>query len=106
WEAFAAADVQNVRIGWRHDDPANRAGWLIVEDRLPRPAGVRRLPDTAVHHPDIKGVRLAGVTGCCLRPPGAMRADAAPTHLREQTGIYARSLLRGQRCGHGAAQDH
>src|SRR5262249_18550890 len=54
-QAFAAADVQNVRIGWRHDNPANRAGWLIVEDRLPRPAGVGRLPDTAVHHPDIEG---------------------------------------------------
>ena len=47
-QPFAAADVEDVRIGRRDGDPADRSGRLIVEDRLPRPAGVGGLPDAAV----------------------------------------------------------
>ncbi len=96
-QPFAAADVDDVRIGRRDGDPADRSGRLIVEDRLPGAAGVGRLPDAAVHHADVEGVRLARMAGGRLGPPGAKRADVAPPHLGEQAGRDLRRLLRGER---------
>ena len=40
-QAFAAADVDDARIGRRDRDRADRAGGLVVEDRRPRAAGSR-----------------------------------------------------------------
>src|SRR6185369_1660443 len=39
-QAFAAADVNDVGIGRRDGDGADRAGWLFVEDRRPDAAVV------------------------------------------------------------------
>ena len=47
-QAFAAADVDDVRIRWRQRDRADRAGRLVVEDRNPGASVVGRLPDAAV----------------------------------------------------------
>ena len=41
-EAFAAADIDDVRIGGRHRQRADGAGVLIVEDRFPDAPGVGR----------------------------------------------------------------
>ena len=47
-QAFAAADVDDVRIGRRDGDRADRLRRLVVEDRVPRAAVVVDLPDAAV----------------------------------------------------------
>ena len=72
-QPFAAADVDDVRIGRRDGDPADRSGRLVVEDRLPGAAGVGRLPDAAVDHADVEGVRLAAHGP---RPPSSARRGA------------------------------
>ena len=96
-QAFAAGDVDDVRVGRRDGDPADRAGRLILEDRLPGPAGVGGLPHAAVDHPDVEGVRLAGVPGRGLGAAGAIRADVPPLHVGEQRGIDLRVEGRGLR---------
>src|SRR5262249_50099241 len=98
-QPFTATNVQNIGIRRRHGDPADRPGRLIVEDRLPRAAGVGRLPDAAVNHPDVKGVRLARVPGSSFRPTRAERTDVAPLQIGEQHRIHLRRLLGGHRDG-------
>ena len=44
---LARADVDDVRVGRRHGDRADRRDRLVVEDRLPGEAAVARLPDAA-----------------------------------------------------------
>ena len=93
-------DVEDVRIRRRDRDPADRSGRLVVEDRLPRAAGIGGLPDAAVAHADVEGVRLARVAGGRLRPPGAERTDVAPSQFAEEAGADLRRLLRRDRHGH------
>ncbi len=102
-QPFAGGDVEDVGIRRRDGDPADRSGRLVVEDRLPRPAGVGRLPDAAVAHAHVEGVRLAGMPGRGLRAARAVRADVAPAHLGEEAGGHRRFLLRGR--GDGEAAD-
>src|SRR6185503_16475078 len=61
-----------------------RAGRLVVEDRIPRPAVVGGFPDAAVDETRVEDVRLAGHAGDRFGAAAAQRADAAPAHLAEQ----------------------
>src|SRR5205085_11436663 len=79
-QAFAAADVDDFRVRWRDGNRPDRAGRLIVEDRLPGAPIVVRAPDAAVVDADIKDVRLARHADRADRAPAAMWADAAPLH--------------------------
>ena len=101
-QAFAAADVQDVGIRRRDDDPADRAGRLVVEDRLPRAAGVGRLPDAAVDHADVERVRLAGMACRRLGAPGPVRADVPPLHVGEEGRCDRWRLLRRERDDQGS----
>ena len=80
-QPLAAADVDDVRVGRRDGDRANRAGRLIVEDRRPRAAEVVGLPDAAVHGGHVEDVGLARHTGDGLGAAAAERADRPPPQL-------------------------
>ena len=69
-KAFAAADVDDVRIGRGDGDGADGAGGLAVEDGMPGAAEIVGLPDAAVVDADVEDIRLTGDTGApTVRPP-------------------------------------
>jgi hypothetical protein len=84
-QAFAAADVDDVRIGRRHGDPADRAGWLIVEDSAST-SGRRRWFSRRRRSPSRcrRCYGLAGVTSAAalVRPHDG--ADVAPRASRRR----------------------
>src|SRR5438094_717923 len=82
----AAADVDDVRIGRRHRDRADRARVLAVEEWVPRRAIVGRPPDAAVVETDIGDVRLTRHAGDGAGATGARGADGAPVHSRVDFG--------------------
>src|SRR5258706_13488235 len=83
-QAFAAAGVDDVWIGRRHGDRADRAGGLIVEDRLPGVAVVGGFPDAAVVDADVEDVRLARDAYRDGSAAAAEWADHAPSHVVEE----------------------
>jgi hypothetical protein len=96
-QTFAAADIDDVGIGRRYRDPSDGSGRLVVEDWLPRAAGIGSLPDAAIADADVEGVGLARHAGHRLRPSAAVRADRAPAHLGEEIRIDLRRLRRHRR---------
>src|SRR6185369_5236685 len=90
-QSFTTADVDRVRVRRGDCERADRARWLIVEDRFPGVAVIGRLPNAAVVHSYIEDIRLAGNAGGADRPAGAERTDHAPLHrLREILGRHLR----------------
>ena len=83
-QALAAADVERVGGGRRDGEDADRARRLVVEDRHPDAARVRRLPDAAVVRGDVEDVRVPGDSARGDGAPAAERADHPPAHLREE----------------------
>src|SRR5207237_7211145 len=77
-DAGAGPDVDDVAIGGRDGNGANRSGRLIVEDRLPRRTVVGGAPYAAVVEPDIEHVRLAGHAGERARAARAGAGDRPP----------------------------
>ena len=77
-QALPAAHVNDLGVGGRHRDAADRPGGLVVEDRPPGQAIVVGLPDSAVIHADVEDVRLTGNARRAHRAPGAERADHSP----------------------------
>ena len=80
-QSFAAAHVDDIRIGGRDRDRADRAGRLVIEDRIPCAAEVVGLPHAAIHRADVEDIRLAGNAAIRARAPSAKRTDVAPMHL-------------------------
>src|SRR5258708_3195211 len=80
-ETFAAPDVQNIGVGWRDGNRADRAGRLVVENGLPRVAGVGCPPNASVHCSHVEDIRLARDAGDGDGAAAAERPDAAPAHL-------------------------
>jgi hypothetical protein len=79
--SLAAAYIDDVRIGRRDRDRADRARRLIVEDRHPGSAVVGRLPHAAVVEADEEGIRTIGDADCGLPASPAVGTDHAPVHL-------------------------
>ena len=79
-------DINDVRIGRRDGDRADRSRRLVVEDRHPRAAAVGRLPHAAVHGADVEhvGLRRDAVNG--LGAAAAKRPDVAPAEFAKQDG--------------------
>jgi hypothetical protein len=94
--ALPAADVDDVGVGGGDGDRADRAGGLVVEDRLPRPAVVGRLPDAAVHDADVEEAGPPGDARGGLRAAAAEGADRPPAQLGEEAWLERRAGL-----GHG-----
>ena len=85
-QSFAAADVDDVWIRWRDGQRADRPDGLVVEERRPHAAEVRRLPHPAVDRRHVEDVRLAGHTAGGHRAATLKWADHAPAHLGVSTG--------------------
>src|SRR5271157_4993923 len=86
-QALAAAHVNDAGVGRRYGNGPHRAGRLTVEDGIPGPAEIRRLPDPAVHGGDVEQVGLAGNTGHGHGPPAPKRTDHPPLHFGVKAGI-------------------
>ncbi len=86
-QSLAAGDINDIWIGGRDFNRPNRAGRLLIEDRLPRPPEVVGLPDTAIDRANVEDVRLAGNAGDSARAATAKRADVPPLHLAEKLGV-------------------
>src|SRR5436190_5557763 len=84
----------DVRVRWSDGEGADRLHRLVVEDRLPVDAAVRRLP-----HATRRGARVirAGVADDARdrRDPVAHRPDVAVAQLAERGGIDLRGRGRG-----------
>ena len=79
--ALATADVHGVGRRWCHRDGADGRDGLRIEDRLPGPAAVDRLPHAAIHRTEIELVRTSTHT--------SRGRDAAPAKGTEQAPVHA-----------------
>src|SRR5213082_3394513 len=77
-QTFAAANVNDVRIGNRHRDGADRAGWLIVKNRLPRSSEIGGFENPTVDLRHVKDIWLGRNAGDGVCAATAKRADVAP----------------------------
>ena len=86
-DSRAGADVDDVGIGRRDGDGADRAGGLVIEQRRPGGTVVGGAPDAAVVEADVEDVGLAGHAGKRAGASGARRPDGAPVHLGIKLGV-------------------
>ena len=91
-QTFPATDVNDLRVGGRDDDSANRSSGLLVENWLPGASIIRRLPDASVDCADVENIRLAGNARCSASASTTKRADVAPMHLGECLGVEVLGL--------------
>ena len=77
-QPLAAADIEDIRVRGGDRDGSDGAGRLVVEDGVPGPAVIVRLPDTAVIDADVKDVRLSRQAGRPNCSAAAERPDHAP----------------------------
>jgi hypothetical protein len=81
-QSLAAAHINNVWVGRRDRDGADRLRGLVVEDRVPGAAVVVRFPNAAVHLADVEHIGLAGHArqprACARRETGRSSASAIP----------------------------
>ena len=83
--ALAHAGVEDVRVGRRHREGADRTRLhLAVGDRRPLDAGVRRLPDPAPGRPHVVDERLAGHAGHGRDAAAPEGTDRAPAEALEE----------------------
>jgi len=101
-QSFAAADVNNVRIGRGDGESADGAGGLIVENGIPGVAEVRGFPDAAVDGGHVEHIGLMRNARDGDGAASAERADAAPAHFGEEFLI---ELLRACRSAKNNSDD-
>ena len=99
-QSLAAADVNDIGIGRSHGDGADGLRGLVIEDRVPRSAVVVRFPNSSVHRPDVKQIRLAGDAGCGAGAASPKGPDHAPVQIL--VGVFGN--LRPA-CGSGQKDD-
>src|SRR5205823_1915069 len=83
-QSFAAANINNVRVGRSNRQSADGAGWLVVKNGIPGVAKIGGLPDAAIHGGHIENVRLMRHAGDGHGAASAERADAAPAHFGKE----------------------
>ncbi len=81
-QTLAAAHIDDVGVGRRDRNGADRLSGLLVEDRCPRLPEVGRLPDPSVVDAYIEDVGLLGDAGRTDGSPAAEWADVAPAKVR------------------------
>ncbi len=101
-QAFAAAHVNDVRIGRCNRQRANRARGLVIENRIPGVAKIGALPDAAIDGGHVENVGLVRHAGDGHGAASAKRPDAAPAHLGVELLI---ELLRVRRSGKYCRED-
>src|ERR1700738_5309696 len=80
-QAFAAADIDDVRVRGDYNDGPDGAAGLTIKYRIPCVAGVRRLPHTAVHRGDVENSGLVRHAGDGDGAAATEGSDAAPAHF-------------------------
>ena len=91
--SFAAAGVNDVRIGRSNRERADGAGGLVIEDRMPGAADIVRLPNAAVVRSHIEHIGLRGDARGGHGAAAAKRPDRPPA----QAGKIGCEGLRNQR---------
>ena len=87
--AFARAYVNDVRVGRRHRDSADRRGrQASVRDGGPRHAAVRRFPQSAAGRTKVVLVRPGCAADDRNRAAAARRPDAAPLERAERQRLF------------------
>ena len=84
-QTFAAADINDIRIGNRHGDGTDRTGWLIIKDRLPGSPVIGRLENAAIDLRHVKDIWLRGNAGDRARSTAAEWSDVAPSQRARKT---------------------
>src|SRR5437762_3792237 len=84
---FSTAHINDLRIGNRHGDGADRTGWLIVKNRLPGSSIIDGFEDTAIDLRHVKDIWLRGNTSDCTSPAAAERSDVAPSQHAIKTRV-------------------
>ena len=109
-QPFAACRVDDVVVGRRDRDGADRLRVFMVEDRLPGAAGIGGLPHAAVYLAYVEDVGLVSHAGSGPRAPTTKGPDHAPVQVRQGTAV--RSGTRGRQAearkhdeGNGERQD-
>src|SRR4051812_19581609 len=97
-QAFAAADVNDVWVGGRNGNRANRAGGLIVKNRLPGSSRVGCLPHAAINGAHVEDIRLLRYATTRAATPATRGPNHPPAHFAVQVGI---ELL----CGRGNEEE-
>src|SRR5207248_1954330 len=96
-QPFAAADINDLRIGNRDGDSADRTGWLIVKNRLPGSPIIGGLEDAAIDLGHVKNIWLRGNAGDCTGPTAAEWSDVAPSQGAIKTGVCrARAMCNSE----------
>ena len=101
---LAGADVDDVRVGRRHRDRADRARRLVVEDRLPPDPAVRGLPHPARGRGRVVRERIAGHAGHPRDAPARRRADQPVLEAGQLLGSLRRLLVVGGRGAGGQGE--
>ena len=94
---FARARVNDLRIGRRHCERADRSHRLPIEDRLPNHAGIGGFPDAAIDGAEVKGGRVAGNSG--------HRDHAASAKWPDQSPLESAVKFGGNRLRSGRRQN-
>ena len=83
-QSFAAAHVNDIRVGRSNGKRADGTAGLIVENRIPGVAEIGGLPDAAVDRGHVEDIRLMRHAGDGHGAAPAERADATPAHFRKE----------------------
>src|SRR5258708_2193423 len=88
---FAGASIDDVGIGIRHRDAADRGCTLLFKERIPGDAAVGRFPDAAGDGAEVIGIRQGGDASDGQDPSPTKGADQAPFHASVRFRINGRS---------------
>src|SRR5207249_7649056 len=83
-QSFAAAHINNVRVGRCNGQRADGARGLVVENRIPGVAEVSGFPDAAIDGRHVEDVRLVRHAGDGNGAASAEWSDAAPAHFGKE----------------------
>src|SRR5207247_650870 len=83
-QSFAAAHINNVRVGRCTGQRADVARGLVVENRIPGVAEVSGFPDAAIDGRHVEDVRLVRHAGDGNGAASAEWSDAAPAHFGKE----------------------
>src|SRR5437868_3051787 len=110
-QSFAAAYINDIWIGGRKGQRADRARRLPVEDWIPRASEVVSLPNAAVVRRHEEDVRLIGNSGDGDRASSTERSKAAPAQrVRRGGGCLlshcTQSIKHEHSCTHPSQDRH
>ena len=84
-QSFAAAYINDLRIGNRYRYCADGTGRLIVKNRLPCSPVIDRFENAAVDLRHVKDIWPRGNAGDCTSSTAAERSDVAPSQRPGKT---------------------